>query len=251
MLQVKLEGRNAVVTGATRGIGFEVARSLAKAGAKVACIGTNAEKLNASVEQINSEGGCAKAYICNVADSAQVSEMAAAVLADLGSVDILVNNAGITRDMLMRRITDEQWDDVIAVNLRGTFLVTRAFVESMRKKKFGRIINLSSVSALVGNKGQANYAASKAGIIGFTKTIANELANRGITVNAIAPGFVKTDMTAVLKEIIVQEIKNRIPVERLGEPEDIANAILFFASDEASYITGQILAVDGGMTCSM
>ncbi len=251
MLQVKLEGRNAVVTGATRGIGFEVARSFAKAGAKVACIGTNAEKLNASVEQINSEGGCAKAYICNVADSAQVSEMAAAVLADLGSVDILVNNAGITRDMLMRRITDEQWDDVIAVNLRGTFLVTRAFVESMRKKKFGRIINLSSVSALVGNKGQANYAASKAGIIGFTKTIANELANRGITVNAIAPGFVKTDMTAVLKEIIVQEIKNRIPVERLGEPEDIANAILFFASDEASYITGQILAVDGGMTCSM
>lgn len=251
MLQVQLEGKTAVVTGATRGIGFEVARSLAKSGAKVACIGTNAEKLNASVAQINEEGGCAKAYICNVADSAQVSEMAAAVLAEFGSVDILVNNAGITRDMLMRRITDEQWDDVIAVNLRGTFLVTRAFVESMRKKKFGRIINLSSVSALVGNKGQANYAASKAGIIGFTKTIANELAGRGITVNAIAPGFVKTDMTAVLKEVIVQEIKNRIPVERLGEPEDIANAILFFASNEASYVTGQILAVDGGMTCSM
>lgn len=247
MLPIELKDKVAVVTGATRGIGFCVASSLSKAGAKVACIGTNAERLAQSVEKINSEGGVAQSFICNVADADQVEAMSKAVLEAFGRVDILVNNAGITRDMLMRRMTNAEWDDVIGVNLRGPFLVTRAFVESMRKKKSGRIINIASVSGLIGNAGQANYSASKAGLIGFTRTISKELGNRNITVNAIAPGFIETDMTAVLRDVMIQEVKDRTPLGRLGQPEDIANAVLFFASDQASFITGQILAVDGGL----
>ncbi len=248
MIQVDLNGQVAVVTGATRGIGFGVAKALSKAGAAVACIGTNAEKLNASVEQINSDGGKATAFICNVADSAAVKQTAAEILEQYGSrVDILVNNAGITRDTLLRVMTDEQWDDVIAVNLRGPFLVTRAFISAMRKKKYGRVVNIASISGMIGNRGQANYSASKAGVIGFTRTVAKEVANRNITVNAISPGFIETDMTAVLDPMIVTEMKNRIPVGRFGQPEDIANAVLFFASPEASFVTGQIIAIDGGM----
>lgn len=248
MIQVDLNGQVAVVTGATRGIGFGVAKALAKAGAAVACIGTNAEKLNASVAQINADGGKATAYICNVADSAAVQETAAKILEQFDNrVDILVNNAGITRDQLVRAMTDEQWDDVIAVNLRGPFLVTRAFISAMRKKKYGRIINIASISGMIGNRGQANYSASKAGVIGFTRTVSKEVGNRNITVNAISPGFIETDMTAVLEPMYVEEIKNRIPVGRFGQPEDIANAVLFFASPEASFVTGQIIAVDGGM----
>ncbi|MDO5308054.1 MAG: 3-oxoacyl-[acyl-carrier-protein] reductase [Planctomycetia bacterium] len=247
MISVDLTGKIAVVTGATRGIGFGIAQAFAKAGAQVACIGTNAEKLNESVAKINAEQGVAKAYICNVADSQAVNETAKTILADFGRVDILVNNAGVTRDMLVRRITDEQWNDVINVNLSGTFFMTRAFVESMRKSKWGRIINISSISGLIGNKGQANYSASKAGVIGFTRTISKELGNRNITVNAICPGFVETDMTAVLDPIYVQGIKDRIPVGRIGYPEDIANAALFFASPDSSFVTGQILTVDGGL----
>ena len=247
MIQVDLTGKNAVVTGATRGIGLGIARAFAKAGASVACIGTNQEKLAASVDSIVAEGGNAKAYICNVADSGIVSETAKTILADFGKIDILVNNAGITRDMLMRRITDEQWNDVINVNLNGTFYVTRAFVESMRKSKWGRIINIASISGLIGNKGQANYSASKAGIIGFTRTVSKELANRNITVNAICPGFVETDMTAELDPVYVQALKDRIPMGRIGQPDDIANVALFFASPDSSFVTGQILTVDGGM----
>lgn len=247
MIQVDLTGKNAVVTGATRGIGLGVAKALARAGASVACIGTNQEKLTASVAEIVAEGGNAEAYICNVADSATVNETAKAILADFGKIDILVNNAGITRDMLMRRISDEDWNDVINVNLSGTFYVTRAFVESMRKSKWGRIINISSISGLIGNKGQANYSASKAGVIGFTRTISKELANRNITANAICPGFIDTDMTAVLDPVYIQALKDRIPMGRIGVPEDIANAVLFFASPDSSYVTGQILTVDGGM----
>lgn len=247
MIQVDLTGKNAVVTGATRGIGLGIAKALAKAGATVACIGTNEEKLNAAVADIVADGGNAKAYICNVADSAAVNETAKTILADVGRVDILVNNAGITRDMLVRRITDEQWNDVISVNLNGTFYVTRAFVESMRKGKWGRIINISSISGLIGNKGQANYSASKAGVIGFTRTISKELANRNITVNAICPGFIDTDMTAVLDEAYKQVLLSNIPAGRMGDPDDIANAVLFFASPDSSYVTGQILTVDGGM----
>ncbi|MBQ3453555.1 MAG: 3-oxoacyl-[Thermoguttaceae bacterium] len=248
MIQVDLNGQVAVVTGATRGIGFGVAKALSKAGAAVACIGTNAEKLNASVEQINADGGKATAFICNVADSDAVKETAAKILEQYGNrVDILVNNAGITRDTLLRVMTDEQWDDVIAVNLRGPFLVTRAFISAMRKKKYGRVINIASISGMIGNRGQANYSASKAGVIGFTRTVAKEVANRNITVNAISPGFIETDMTAVLDPMIVTEMMNRIPVGRFGQPEDIANAVLFFASPEASFVTGQIIAIDGGM----
>ncbi len=247
MIQVDLTGKIAVVTGATRGIGLGIAKALAKSGAKVACIGTNEEKLRNSVQGIVDDGGDAKAYVCNVADSAAVDATAKNVLADFGRVDIVVNNAGITRDMLVRRITDEMWDDVINVNLRGTFLITRAFVESMRKSKWGRIINIASISGLIGNKGQANYSASKAGVIGFTRTISKELGNRNITANAICPGFVETDMTAVLEPIYVQGIKDRIPVGRIGSPDDIANAVLFFASPDSSYVTGQILTVDGGL----
>lgn len=247
MIQVDLSGKNAVVTGATRGIGLGVAKALAKAGAAVACIGTNEEKLTAAVAGIVSDGGNAKAYVCNVADSTLVAETAKQILADFGKVDILVNNAGITRDMLMRRITDEQWNDVINVNLSGTFYVTRAFVESMRKSKWGRIINIASISGLIGNKGQANYSASKAGVIGFTRTVSKELANRNITVNAICPGFVETDMTAVLEPVYIQGLIDRTPVGRVGKPEDIANAVLFFASPDSSFVTGQILTVDGGL----
>ena len=247
MIQVNLTGQVAVVTGATRGIGFGVAKALAKSGAAVACIGTNAEKLGKSVEEINADGGQAKAYVCNVAETAAVAETSKKSLEDFGKVDILVNNAGITRDMLVRRMTDEEWDDVIAVNLRGPFLVTRAFVEAMRKKKYGRIINIASISGMIGNRGQANYSASKAGVIGFTRTVSKELGNRNITVNAISPGFIETDMTAVLEPAYVTEIKNRIPLGRFGQPEDIANGVLFFASPEASFVTGQVIAIDGGM----
>lgn len=249
MIQVCLKDKVAVVTGATRGIGFAVAKALAAAGAKVACIGTNAERLTQSVQEINAAGGIAHAFVCNVADSQQVADMAKDVLATLESVEILVNNAGITRDMLMRRITDEQWDDVMNVNLRGPFLVTRAFVESMRKKKWGRIINITSIAGLIGNPGQANYSASKAGMIGFTRTIAKELGNRNITVNAVAPGFIETDMTAVLNDLLIQGVKDRTPLGRLGTPDDIANAVLFFASEEASFVSGQVLTVDGGLIC--
>lgn len=248
MIQVDLKGQNAVVTGATRGIGFGVAKALSAAGAAVACIGTNAEKLNDSVAEIVAAGGTAKAYICDVSKSDQVADTAKQILEDFdGKVDILINNAGITRDMLLRRMTDEEWDDVIAVNLRGPFLVTRAFVEAMRKKKYGRIVNISSISGLIGNRGQANYSASKAGVIGFTRTVSKELANRNITVNSIAPGFIETDMTAVLEPAIVTEMKNRIPLGRFGAPEDIANAVLYFVSPDSSFVTGQVIAIDGGM----
>lgn len=248
-MKINLQDRVAVVTGATRGIGFSIAQKLAESGCKLACIGTNSEKLNAAVEEIKKSGATANAYICNVADAAQVEAAAKKILEDFGKrVDILVNNAGITRDMLIRRLTDADWDDVIAINLRGTFLMTRAFVETMRKAKWGRIINISSVSGIRGNRGQCNYSASKAGLIGFTQTVALELANRGITVNAVAPGFIATDMTSVLDPIIITEATNRIPVGRIGKPEEIASAVAFLASEEAAYITGQCLTVDGGMT---
>ena len=251
-LQVDLKDKIAVVTGATRGIGQGIAEGLATNGAKVACIGTNAERLQQTVDEINAKysqnGGEATAYVCNVADTAEVEKTAKEILEKFGKVEILVNNAGITRDMLVRRLKDEDWDDVIAINLRGPFLMTRAFCESMRKAKFGRIINITSVSGLQGNAGQSNYSASKAGLVGFTRTVALELANRNITVNAVAPGFIDTDMTAVLTDIVKQVAKDQTPLGRFGRTDDIANAVLFLASDKASFITGQILPVDGGLT---
>ena len=247
-LEVNLKDQVAVVTGATRGIGQSIAESFAERGAKVACIGTNAERLQQTVDGINQNGGQAAAYLCNVAVRDEVDRTAKEILERFGKIDILVNNAGITRDMLVRRLKDEDWDDVIAINLRGPFLMTRAFCEAMRKAKYGRIINITSVSGLQGNAGQSNYSASKAGLVGFTRTVALELANRHITVNAVAPGFIETDMTASLSDIVKQVAKDQTPVGRFGKAEDVANAVLFLASDKASFITGQVLPVDGGLT---
>ncbi len=248
MLSVDLNGRAAVVTGATRGIGLTIAQCLAARGAKVACIGTNTELLGQAVEGIRAQGGTAEPYAMNIADDVAVEQTVKDILGKFQKVDILVNNAGITRDMLLRRMTNDEWDSVIAVNLRGPFLMTRALTEPMRKAKYGRIINISSVSGLIGNRGQANYCASKAGLIAFTKTVALELANRNITVNAVAPGFIETDMTSKLDPLILQGAKDRTPVGRLGQPLDVANAVLFLASEFASFITGQVLTVDGGLT---
>lgn len=251
-LQVDLKDKVAVVTGATRGIGQGIAEALAANGAKVACIGTNAERLQQTVDNINSNfnqnGGEATAYICDVSKTDDVEKTSKDILGKFGNVSILVNNAGITRDMLVRRLKDEDWDDVIAINLRGPFLMTRAFCESMRKAKFGRIVNITSVSGMQGNPGQSNYSASKAGVIGFTRTVALELANRNITVNAVAPGFIDTDMTSVLTDVVKQVAKDQTPLGRFGKTDDIANAVLFLVSDKASFITGQILPVDGGLT---
>lgn len=247
-LTVDLSGRVAIVTGASRGIGRAIAVSLAENGAKVACVATSAERAMGTVEEIHAFGGEAEAFGANVGITAEGQAVVDAVLAKWEKVDILVNDAGITRDGLLAQMTDENWDDVLQTNLRGVFVFTRACIVPMMQKRYGRIINVSSVSALVGNPGQANYSASKAGIIGFTQTVAREYAKRKITVNAVAPGFIATDMTAVLGDMIMTEAKKRIPANRVGEPQDIADAVLFLASDAASYITGQVVPVDGGMT---
>ena len=248
-IAVDLSGQKALVTGATRGLGRAIAITLAANGAGVACIGTNEAKLNETVEFIRSAGGEADAYVCNVADPAAVAATCDAVIEKWGFVDILVNNAGITRDKLLMQMEDDDWDAVLNINLKGTFLFTRALSRLMISKRKGKIINISSVSGLMGNPGQANYSASKAGIIGFTATVAKEIAKRGVTCNAIAPGFIQTDMTAALGEVGLDIAKQTIPMKKVGQPQDIANAVLFLASPAASYITGQVLAVDGGMTC--
>jgi 3-oxoacyl-[acyl-carrier protein] reductase len=259
MLKINLCNRVAVITGGTRGIGLGIAKALAACEAKIACIGTNPEKLESAVKEIcrsrnpNTDGHSlefqeeAEGYICNVSVTEEVEQTVEKILARFGRIDILVNCAGITRDVPLGAMKDEEWDEVIGVNLRGPFLMTRACSKPMRRAKQGRIINITSISGLIGNKGQANYSASKAGLIGFTRTVSKELASKNITVNAVAPGFIETDMTAVLPEPLKHEIKNRIPLGRFGHPEDVANAVLYFVSDEASFVTGQILTVDGGM----
>ena len=246
-LTVNMQDRVAVVTGGTRGIGLGISEALAKCGAKIACIGTNPKTVEPAVETIKKQGGEVEGYACNVASTEEVEKTIEAILAKFGKIDILVNNAGITDDVPLGAMKDEQWDNVIAVNLRGPFLFTRACTKPMRRAKSGRIINITSISGLIGNKGQANYSASKAGLIGFTRTASKELAGKNITVNAIAPGFIETDMTAVLPEVYKAEIKNRIPLGRFGRSEDVANAVVYFASDEASFVTGQVLTIDGGM----
>jgi len=246
-IKVNLQDRVAIVTGGTRGIGLGICEALAENGVKIACIGTNPEKMQTALESIRKHGSEAEGFLCNVAVTEEVEKTVEAVLAKFGRIDILVNNAGITDDVPLGAMKDEQWDNVIAVNLRGPFLFARACTKPMRRAKSGRIINITSISGLIGNKGQANYSASKAGLIGFTRTTSKELAGKNITVNAIAPGFVETDMTAVLPEAYKVEIKNRIPLARFGRSEDIANAVLYFASDEASFVTGQVLTIDGGM----
>ncbi|GHT20648.1 beta-ketoacyl-ACP reductase [Planctomycetales bacterium] len=246
-MQVDLKDKVALVTGGTRGIGLGICKILAQNGAKIACIGTNPEKLKSAVEEISALGNETEGCICNVAITEEVEKTVELVLQKFGKIDILVNCAGITRDVPLGAMKDEDWDDVLGVNLRGPFLLTRAVSKVMRRAKKGRIVNIASISGLIGNKGQANYSASKAGLIGFTRTASKELAGKNITVNAVAPGFTETDMTAVLPEVYKVELLKRIPLGRIGKPEDIANAVLFFVSDEAAFVTGQILTVDGGM----
>jgi 3-oxoacyl-[acyl-carrier protein] reductase len=243
-----LSGRVAIVTGAARGLGRLIAETFAASGAKVMCIDVNTDVLDATVAAIRAAGGAAEAFACDVTDSSRVNEVVDDLVKRHGRLDILVNNAGITRDGMLVRMKDDQWDSVLAINLRGTFLFTRAAARPMMKGRGGRIINMASVSGLMGNAGQANYSASKAGVIGLTRTVAMELAGRDITVNAVAPGFIETDMTAKLGEEIIASVKQRIPLKRMGQPLDIADAVLFLASDAAGYITGQVLTVDGGLT---
>ena len=243
---MSLNGKTALVTGASRGIGRAIALRLAEDGANVAVIyAGSADKAEAVVNEITALGVNAKAYRCNVADSAAVNETVKAVTNDLGKIDILVNNAGITRDGLMLRMKDEDFDAVLDTNLKGAFNMIRACYSGFIRKKSGRIINISSVSGIMGNAGQANYSASKAGVIGLTKSVARDLASRGITCNAVAPGFIQTDMTENLGDN--NPLLNSIPLGRMGKPEDIAAAVAFLASDSAAYITGEVLKVDGGL----
>lgn len=243
---MSLNGKTALVTGASRGIGRAIALRLAEDGANVAVIyAGSADKAEAVVNEIMALGVNAKAYRCNVADSAAVNETVKAVTNDLGKIDILVNNAGITRDGLMLRMKDEDFDAVLDTNLKGAFNMIRACYSGFIRKKSGRIINISSVSGIMGNAGQTNYSASKAGVIGLTKSVARELASRGITCNAVAPGFIQTDMTENLGDN--NPFLNSIPLGRMGKPEDIAAAVAFLASDSAAYITGEVLKVDGGL----
>jgi 3-oxoacyl-[acyl-carrier protein] reductase len=248
-LSVDLAGQTALVTGASRGIGRAVAEALGRCGARVACAARNVEKLQETVAAIQAAGGAAEAFPCDVTNGESVQKLVDTIAEGWGRLDILVNNAGITQDTLLPRMTDQQWDDVIATNLRGTFLFTRAATRPMMQARYGRIINISSVSGIRGNPGQANYSASKAAVIGFSRTVARELASRKITVNVVAPGFVATDMTAVLGEVMMEEVtKKLIPAKRIGQPEEIADAVLFFASRSSGFITGQVLVVDGGFT---
>jgi 3-oxoacyl-[acyl-carrier protein] reductase len=245
---MRFENQIAVVTGAGRGIGHAIAVRLAKEGARVASVSRTETNARKTADEINvSRPDAAKAYAVDVADQAAVQKAAAQILEDFGRVDILVNNAGVTRDGLSMRMSIDDWDTVLNTNLKGAFTFTQALMRPMIKQRSGRIINISSIAGLTGNAGQANYSASKAGLIGLTKTLARELASRGITVNAVAPGLIETDMTTVLSEEIRQSILQKVPLGKLGEPEDIAGAVAYLASPEAKYITGQVLTVDGGM----
>ncbi|MBR5894760.1 MAG: 3-oxoacyl-[Akkermansia sp.] len=244
----RLAGKTAIVTGAGRGIGNAVARRFAKEGAKVVLISRNPASCGAAADAINAEfpDSC-KAFPCDVADAAAVEACVKEILAEYPNVDILVNNAGITKDGLLMRMKESDWDAVISTNLKSVYLFVKALQRTLMKSPAGRIINMASVVGLTGNLGQANYAASKAGVIGFTKSVAQELASRKVTCNAIAPGFIATDMTDAIPEAAKEAIISRIPMKDLGKPEDIANCALFLASDESRYMTGQVLVCDGGM----
>lgn len=236
------------VTGSTRGIGRAVAEGFADEGATVVILGRQVESASRVQGEIMARGGKAEAYACDVSELTQVQDVVNKVLDKHKRVDILVNNAGLTKDNLLLRMTERDWDEVIRVNLKGVFNCAKVIARSMLKARQGRIINVSSIIGICGNAGQANYAASKAGIIGFTKSIAKEFASRGITANAIAPGYIQTDMTADLKAEAREEMLRRIPLGRLGKVEDIVGVCLFLASSEAAYITGQTIVVDGGLT---
>lgn len=241
------ENQVAVVTGAGRGIGRAIALKLAAEGAAVACVSRTMENAEKVAAEIRTMARKAWSYAVDVADSGAVNAAAEKILADAARVDVLVNNAGVTRDGLLMRMSDEDWDAVLDTNLKGTFLFTKAFTRAFVRQRSGRIINVASVIGLIGNAGQANYAASKAGLIGFTQSVARELASRGITVNALAPGFIETDMTSALTPELKAEVLKRIPLNRFGQAEDVADAAVFLAGPGARYITGQVLTVDGGM----
>jgi 3-oxoacyl-[acyl-carrier protein] reductase len=239
-----LEGKVVLVTGASRGIGKAVAEKLVAMGAKVAGTATS-ENGAANISEYLGDNG--KGYALNVTNADSVTEVLAAIKADLGDIDILVNNAGITRDNLMMRMKDEEWDDIISINLTSIFRLSKAVLRLMMKKCHGRIINIGSVVGTMGNAGQANYSAAKAGVIGFSKSLAKEIASRGITVNVVAPGFIDTDMTKALNEEQRKAISDQVPADRLGEPDEIASTVAFLASNEAGYITGETIHVNGGM----
>ena len=243
----QLANQIAVVTGAGRGIGRAIALKFASAGADVVCLSRTVENSEKVAAEVRALGRRAWALAVDVADAAAVAAAAEKILAEPGRVDILVNNAGVTRDGLVMRLSDADWDTVLDTNLKGAFLLTKALVRTMIKQRSGRIVNVSSVIGLIGNAGQCNYAASKAGLIGFTQSLARELGSRGITVNALAPGFIETDMTAGLTEPLRAELLKRIPLGTFGQTEDIAGAALFLAGPAGRYITGQVLTVDGGM----
>jgi 3-oxoacyl-[acyl-carrier protein] reductase len=243
-MHIDLTGKNALVTGSTRGIGRAIAESLSAAGARVAVVGRDEGR---AVDAASAIGNGAQGFACDVSDVAQITALIEAVEKAFGGIDILVNNAGLTRDNIILRLKDDDWDAVIDANLRGAFATIRAATRGMMKRRWGRIINIASVVGIIGNKGQSNYAASKAGLIGLTKSVAKEFASRGILANVVAPGFVETDMTAAMTPEARQGLSGMIPLERLGKPADIAAAVTFLASDQASYITGQVLVVDGGM----
>lgn len=243
-----LTGKVACVTGAGRGIGRAIALSLGQCGASVACVDVNGEAAESVANEIRGLGkASALGLPCDVTNSEQVTKTVETVVERLGGLHILVNNAGITRDGLLLRMKDEQWDAVINVNLRGTFLFTRAAARYLIRAGGARVINIASISGLMGNPGQANYSASKAGVIGFTRTVAKELGSRQVTVNAVAPGFIGTDMAHALGDEVLHEIKNRTPLGRLGSPQDVADTVLFLASEAAAFITGTVIRVDGGL----
>jgi 3-oxoacyl-[acyl-carrier protein] reductase len=243
-MRIDLSNRVAVVTGSTRGIGRAIATTLAEAGATVAVVGRDLGRAEQAAAEL---GGGARGFACDVADVAQATQLIADVESAFGAVDVLVNNAGLTRDNLLMRLKDDDWDAVLNANLRGAFATTRAATRGMMKRRWGRIVNIASVVGITGNKGQANYAASKAGLIGFTKSVAKELGSRNVLANVVAPGLIETDMAAAMPAAAREEMAAQIPLGRVGTPADVAGAVLFLASDLAAYVTGQVLVVDGGM----
>jgi len=243
-VKIELPGKVALVTGGTRGIGLEICQAFTAAGAKVALCARDGAKAEETAKQL---GGGARGYACDVGIAAQVEAFAKAVEKDFGQIDVLVNNAGFTKDTLLFLMTEADWDSVVDTNLKGTFLMTKYAARGMIKRRWGRVINITSVVGLNGNKGQSNYSASKAGIVGFTKSVAKELASRNVLVNAVAPGYIETELTKGISPEAKKYFQDNIPLGRLGHGSDIASAVLFLASDLASYITGQVLVVDGGM----
>jgi 3-oxoacyl-[acyl-carrier protein] reductase len=243
----KLNDKVALVTGSARGLGQAIAVKLAEAGADIALCDLNAEWVEETAEKVRALGRRAECYGVNVADGASVTEGIKAIEKDFGKIDVLVNNAGITKDGLMMRMSEDDWDAVLNVNLKGTFLCTKAAMRGMMKQRSGTIVNIASVIGLMGNAGQANYAASKGGVIAFSKTVAKELASRNVRCNAVAPGFIRTAMTDALDEGVQNKMKELIPLSRFGEPEDVANVVLFLASDASAYVTGQVISTCGGM----